>query len=416
MTHPDAVEHEHRRPGSRAPAEGLKKGDPRDHRLGVRMVMAPIRWATLFLALSLVVAAFPAFSQSLPGADALEDETVEDTNLTASVDETTGTLEETTDTTVDAGSDDLNDTVDDSPLLGEQPGEDLVDATASCLAHESGDGRLICTPPPSCHDLLYRTHACTPPPQCIDQGNHTFECYPREQLDRLVDPGPHAAPWSGLATCLPSPHAWDTLVCELPDACRGDLGATQACRPAPSCQLQDGWFVCRPAQGTSQGSLDPGLHGSSGALDRVELGREFQALIRSTMDTFRSGLDQLRAAYQAGLEEIRAGYAADKAAARQTYLACLEAAGHEAQALQGCQDAARDQLEALRVQAREEERRLRQELLDRAETLRAGTCQHLATQAQALISQADRAWRLEDTVDVGKLALCQEELARVGSS
>lgn len=416
---------EDRRSRPRPSPKGFKKGDDRDQGFGVRMVLAPVRWASLLLALSLVVAAFPGFSQTLPSVDGLENDTDEasgDTNLTTTVEETTDLLEESNDTvegppdeTVDETSDTLNVTVD-SPLLGDEVSEGRVDATASCLTHESGDGRLVCTAPPSCKDRLYRTHACMPPPQCIDQGNHTFECYPREQLDRVADAGPHAAPWSGSAACLASPHAWDTLVCKLPDRCLGDLGATQACRPAPGCQAQDGWFVCRPGQNPSSGSLDPGTSEDPETPDLVELGREVQALTRSSMDTFRSGLDRLRATYQVGLDDIQAGYDAETATARQTYLSCLEAGGQDAQARQACQDAAREQLDASRAEAREEERQLRKGLLDRAETLRAGTCQHLASQSQALISQARGALRLTDAVDVTKLSLCQDELARLGGS
>ncbi len=410
---------EHRRSRERALAEGFKKGEDRDQGLGVRMVMAPIRWASLLVALSLVLAAFPGFSQALPGVDGLEDGTGEvagDTDLSTTVDGTTGTLEGSTNTTDDPGPDGLNDTVEAISGLEDRISAGLVDATVACQAHESGDGRLVCTAPPGCQDRLYETRACTPPPQCVDLANLSFECYPREELDRLVEQGPHAAPWSGSPACLPSPHAWDTLVCKLPDACLGDLGDTQTCRPAPSCQVQDGWFVCRPGQSTSSGSLDPGSLEDPGTLDRAELGREAQVLIRATMDTFRSGLDQLRAAYQGGLEEIRADYATGKATARQTYLSCLEDAGRDDPARQACQEAAREQLDALRAEAREEERQLREGLLDRAETLRAGTCQHLASQGQALVRQAGGIWRLTEAVDVTNLSLCQEELARLSGS
>lgn len=381
------------------------------------MIMAPIRWASLLLALSLAVAAFPGFSQTLPGADGLENDTEElseDTNLTTTVDETTDPREESNGTaeTVDGASGTLDETVDQDPLLDDEASEDRIDATASCLAHESGDGRLVCTAPPDCQDQLYRAQACMPPPQCIDRGNQTFECYPRDRLDRVVDAGPHATPWSSTPACLPSPHAWDTMVCQPPDHCLGDLAVTQACRPAPGCQLDEGVYLCTTTQDPSSDSLAGGLPGSSQTTDLIEVGRELQALTQTNMETFRSGLEKLRATYDVGLDEIRAGYGADKATARQAYLSCLESADQDAQDRQSCQDTAREELQALRSEAREEEQVLREGLMDRAELLRAGICQHLADQGQALISQAAGPLHLEDTVDMGKLSLCQDELAQ----
>lgn len=387
----------------------------------MRMVMAPVRWVSLLLALSLVVAALPGFSETLPGVDGLEgtadeaDEPVQGT-LEDPTGTTDGTVEGTSEATTDTvdGTEGTNGTLPEttgpSPLLDDTTGDEAGAArSATCVPHDSGDGRLVCTVLEACLDHLYRTPACSPPPQCIDRGNATFECYPRDRLEELVEPGPHAAPWAGTADCLPSPEAWDTLVCELPPRCHGDLGVTEACRPAPACTLDDGRFTCRVAD-LGAGGSGPMVPAPHELLTREALAHEIQAVIHATIGPFRASIDQLRATYQAGLDEIQASYDAKKAHAHDAYLACREKTAGDPAGQSRCLETAHEQLSTLRAEAHRSEAELRERLVDQAESLRDGTCQHLADRIETLVARSATGLGLEGLVDVQALSLCQDAL------
>ncbi len=406
----------------RAAAGRSKQQVPRDQALAIGMLMAPVRWTSLLLALTLVVAALPGLSQTLPGADAAEttteettddltdtvEDTTQDTGTASTIDDTTGTLDEA------AGTDDagelLDDTSDPSPVLDDGDAgatEDERSASAECVPHESGDGRLVCTVSVACIEDLYTTLACSPPPQCLDQGNATFECYPRTYLQDLVEPGPHAAPWTGTPACLPSPTMWDVLVCEPPAVCLGDLATTQACRPSPACRLEDGRWYCSLTAPGSTTQQPEALAIDPGSLDHEALEREVQAVVKTSMAPFRGAIDQLRDEYETGLAEIQANHTAERGLAHDAYLACLDAAGDPGSEA-ACRQAALDELDALRSAAYQAEAELRERLLEEAEQLREATCQALASQLDELTSMNKQTQRLEDVVDTRSLALCQD--------